>query len=88
MQRQLLLVQSKQPANPFLSMNNYTLHVISMNDKNKHLTLLSQRKLALTPEIHFLQYKIVGAPKKFKKFCPKTNYKFHQKQIHLVSQSL
>jgi hypothetical protein len=31
-----------------LSMNNYTPLVISSNDKNKQLTLLSQRKLALT----------------------------------------
>jgi predicted GNAT superfamily acetyltransferase len=34
-------------ANPLLSMNNYTSLVISWNDKNKHLTLLSQCKLAL-----------------------------------------
>jgi hypothetical protein len=35
-------------ANPLLSMKNYTPLVISRNDKNKQLTLLSQRKLALT----------------------------------------
>jgi hypothetical protein len=46
--RQLVLVQYKHKANPLLSMNNYTLRVISRNDKNKQLTLLSQRKLALT----------------------------------------
>jgi hypothetical protein len=34
-----------------LSMHNYTPHVISGNDKNMQLTLLSQRKLALTEEI-------------------------------------
>jgi hypothetical protein len=34
-QRQLLLVQCKQQANPLLSMNNYTPLVISMNEKNK-----------------------------------------------------
>ncbi len=34
--------------NPLLSMHNYTPLVISGNDKNKKLTLLSQRKLALT----------------------------------------
>jgi len=41
--------QYKQQANSLLSMNNYTplLLVISRNDKNKQLTLLSQRKLAL-----------------------------------------
>jgi hypothetical protein len=38
MQRQLLLVQCKQQANPFLSMNNYTPLVICMKDKNKQLT--------------------------------------------------
>jgi hypothetical protein len=48
MQGQLLLVQFKQQANPVLSMNNCTPLVISRNDKNKQLTLLSQRKLALT----------------------------------------
>jgi hypothetical protein len=42
------LVQCKQQANPLLSMNNYTPRVISGNDKNKQLTLLSQCKLALT----------------------------------------
>jgi hypothetical protein len=45
-------------------MHNYTPLVISGNDKNKQLTFLSQRKLALTaiPEIHFLRCEI----KKFK----------------------
>jgi hypothetical protein len=47
-QRQLLLVQYKQQANPHLSIHNYNPLVISRNDKNKQLTLLSQRKLALT----------------------------------------
>jgi hypothetical protein len=46
-QRQLLLVQYKHQANPLLSMNNYPPLVISRNEKNKQLTLLSQRKLAL-----------------------------------------
>jgi hypothetical protein len=46
-QRQPLLVQYKKQANPLLSMHNYTPLVISSNDKNKQLTLLSQRKLAL-----------------------------------------
>jgi hypothetical protein len=35
MQRQLLLVQYKQQANPNLSVHNYTPLVISRNDKNK-----------------------------------------------------
>jgi hypothetical protein len=47
-QRQLLLVQYKHQANPLLSMANYSPLGISKNDKNKQLTLLSQRKLALT----------------------------------------
>jgi hypothetical protein len=41
-------MQYRQQANPLLSINNYTPLVISRNDKNKLLTLLSQRKLALT----------------------------------------
>ncbi len=45
-QRQPFLVQYKHQANPLLSMNNYTPLVISRNDKNKQLTLLSQLKLA------------------------------------------
>jgi hypothetical protein len=47
-QRQPLLVQYKQKANPRLLMNNYILTVISWNDNTKQLTLLSHRKLALT----------------------------------------
>jgi hypothetical protein len=36
-------------------------------DKNKQLTLLSRRKLALAARnTHFLHYEIIGAPKKFK----------------------
>ncbi len=48
---QPLLVQYKQQANPHISMHNYTPTGISGNDKNKQLTLLSQRKLALTEKI-------------------------------------
>jgi hypothetical protein len=47
-QRQLLLEQYKQQANPLLSIHSYTPLVISRDDKNKQRTLLSQRKLALT----------------------------------------
>jgi hypothetical protein len=47
-QRQQLLVQYKQQANPLLSVHNYTPLVISRKDKNKQLTLLSQCKLTLT----------------------------------------
>jgi hypothetical protein len=39
--------------------------VISRNDKNKQLTLLSQFKLAFQQEINFLHYKIIGAPENF-----------------------
>jgi hypothetical protein len=45
---QPLLVQYKQQTNSLLSMHNYTPLVINRNDKNKQLTLLSQRKLTLT----------------------------------------
>jgi hypothetical protein len=37
-------------------MHNYIPLVISRNDKNKRLTLLSQHKLALTGGIHFLEH--------------------------------
>jgi hypothetical protein len=47
-QRQLLLVQYKQQANALLLLKNDTPLVISGNDKNMQLTILSQRKLALT----------------------------------------
>jgi hypothetical protein len=46
-QHQPLLMQYKQQANPLLSMHNYTPLVISGNDNNKQLSLISQRKLAL-----------------------------------------
>jgi hypothetical protein len=81
-QRQLLLVQNKQQANPLLSMHNYTPLVISRNDKNKQLT---SNVNSLEPrEVHFLQYKIIGANKTFKKMAPssirpKTNHTCHQK---------
>ncbi len=42
---------------PFI---NYTPLVISRSDKNKQLTLLSQRKLAITAVKNFLRYKIIG----------------------------
>jgi hypothetical protein len=62
-----LLVQYKRQANSLLSMKNYyTPLVISRNDTNKQLTLLSQCKLALTAMNKLLPYKIIGAPKKFK----------------------
>jgi hypothetical protein len=48
MQRQLLSVHYKQQVNSLLSMHNYNPILISGNDKNKQLTSLRQRKLALT----------------------------------------
>jgi hypothetical protein len=42
-----LLMKYKQQANPLLSTHNYIPLVISGNDKNEQITLLSQRKLAL-----------------------------------------
>jgi hypothetical protein len=59
-ERQLLVVQYKQQASPL---------VISRNDKNKQLTLLRHRKLALTARNTLFEHKIIGAPKKFK-ICP------------------
>jgi hypothetical protein len=47
-QRQPLLVQYKQQANPLLSMHNYTPLVISGIDKIKQLSLSSQYKLEFT----------------------------------------
>jgi hypothetical protein len=47
-QRQLLLVQCAQQANPFVSILISTLLGISWNYKNKQLKLLSQSKLELT----------------------------------------
>jgi hypothetical protein len=44
---QPFLMQYKQQANPLLSMQNYTPLVISGNDKNKEIAVLSQRKLTL-----------------------------------------
>ncbi len=60
-QRQPLFVQYKQQANLPLSMHKYTPLVISGNNKNKQLTLISQ--LSLSREIHFLRYEIIEAPK-------------------------
>jgi hypothetical protein len=40
--RQSLLVQYNHQANPLISINNYTLVVLSRNDKNKQLTLSSK----------------------------------------------
>jgi hypothetical protein len=82
--RQPLFVQYKQQAHLLLSMDNYTPLSISRNDKNKQLTLLSQRKLALTARNTLLLQKIIVAPKKFKKwprplFRPKTNHTCRQK---------
>ncbi len=92
-QRQQLLVQYKQQANPFLSMLNYTPLVISRNDKNKQLTLLRQCKLALTARNTLFCYKIIGAPKQFKKwlrplFRPKTHHTCHQKPKGIQHRSL
>jgi hypothetical protein len=39
-QRQLFLVQYQQQANPLLSIHIYTPFMISMNDKNKQLTII------------------------------------------------
>jgi hypothetical protein len=57
----------KQQANPLLSMHNYTPLVISGNDKNKQITLLSQRKLALTARNTLFVLKNHWSNKKIKK---------------------
>jgi hypothetical protein len=46
-QRQLLLVQYKQQANPLLSMNNYTPLVVSRNDKNKQLAIIKPKQTSI-----------------------------------------
>jgi hypothetical protein len=47
-----------------LPMTGYNPHVIAGMTKTSILTLLSQRKLALTATNMNLHYKIIGAPKK------------------------
>jgi hypothetical protein len=84
-QRQQLLVQYKQQTNPLLSvhlLSTLTPLEISRKDKNKQLTLLSQLNSHKPQEIHFLHYKIIREPKKFKKwsrppFRPETNHTCH-----------
>ncbi len=68
------------------TLHNYTPLMISWNVKNKLLTLLSQRKLALTARntLFALRVKIIGTPKKCKNwpcplFRPKTNHTCHRK---------
>jgi hypothetical protein len=46
-QRQLLLVQYKQQANPLISMDKYTPLVISRNDKNNQLILIKPTKTGI-----------------------------------------
>jgi hypothetical protein len=59
----------KQQANPLLSMNNYTPLVISGNDKNTQLSLLSRVKLALTARnALFADIKLLARPKELKKW--------------------
>jgi hypothetical protein len=49
-QCQLLVAQYKQQANPLLSMLNYTLLVISRNDKNKQLTIIKPTQTSFNHE--------------------------------------
>ncbi len=58
------------------TLHNYTPVVISRNDKSKQLTLLSQRKLALTARNTFCVKKIKKWPRPL--FMPKTNHTCHQ----------
>jgi hypothetical protein len=70
MQRQPLLAQYKQQANPLLlyqcTLYKYTPLVITGNGKNGQVALLSQHKLALTERNTLFCYKIIGAHKKLK----------------------
>jgi hypothetical protein len=75
-QRQPLLVQYKQQANPHLSLHNYTPLVISGNDKNKQLTFNNNVHIMTRinhGKMHFLRHKINGAPKIFYKTGPSFN---------------
>ncbi len=84
MQQQPLLVQYKQQASSFLSLNNYTQLVISGNYKNKQITLLSQGKLA---RYTLFAYKIIGALKNLQKTGLELTINVIESQIHLVRQS-
>jgi hypothetical protein len=58
-----------QASRQFTFFNQYLLYnplVNSRNGKNKQLTLLNQRKLALTTINKRFLYKIIGDPKKFR----------------------
>jgi hypothetical protein len=61
--RQLLFVQQ---ASPLLSMKKYTPLVISRNDKNRQLTIIKPRKLALTAINKTFCIKNHRSPQKFK----------------------
>jgi hypothetical protein len=81
-----------QAASQYTFINaQYTLLVISGNDKDKQLTILGQRKLALGARN--LRYKIIGTPKNVKNgpvlyFGLKLTMHVIKSQIHLVRQSL
>jgi hypothetical protein len=85
------IIAIQAQANPRLSMNNYTPHVISRNDKNKQLTLLRQRKLALSARNTLFEH---WSTKKIYKNGPvlhlglKLTAHVIKSQIHLVKQSL
>jgi hypothetical protein len=59
-------VQYKHQAKLLFSMNNFSPLVISTSDKNKQLTLVSQRKLALTGKICKWFCQFGGTSKKLK----------------------
>ncbi len=46
-QRQLLLVQYRQKANPYISLNKYAPLVISRNDKNNQLIFIKPTKIGI-----------------------------------------
>ncbi len=91
----ILLLQYKQQANSILSKHNYTTLVISRNDKNKQLTLLSQHKLAVTARntLFAIYSKTLELLKNLKNVPVlylglKLTTHVIQSRIHLVRQSL
>jgi hypothetical protein len=60
-QRQPLLVQYKQEANPLLLTHNYTPLAISRNDKNKQLTIINPILHTAWLDNHALTLKISSA---------------------------
>jgi hypothetical protein len=63
------LIAIQAQANTLLSVNSYTPLAISRNDKNKQLTLLPQRKLALSARNTLFAISQHWSTKKIKKMA-------------------